>query len=665
MDLRIRVPQTVAVGVTLVALTTAVLGTPAVYRRIQVPCEGGICLPFERPTRPSQEVLAALHVSVAAYAGIITVVSWALLLLALSVSLVLVWRRPSLLAGVTGIQLGGIFAGPFVDALAEQGEATATVLRTIVIAAVQLTMPLLIGLFPDNRWHPGWFRWAWPVIGLTGAALVVGQQLDVVQSTSAAQGLYDLLSVLLLAGIQVHRYVRVSDWTARQQAKWFVLGFVLLAANVVVATVLDVAGLVQHWQLGVVATAYVAFVAMILGLAFALLRYRLYDVSVVLRRTFLYAGAVIGLVIAYAGLVALASLSMARASASMVGAAAVAALALGGGLLAARAGGWFRDRLLGASGRPGGVAALLARGMTGQDGQPANLAETIAAALVLPYVAVLDADGRTLWTHGDRVPPDIHPESVVDGSGAMLGSLLLATTNGSRLSRRERRALREVLPFVVLVLRAQRESGELRAARAVAATAREDERRRLRRDLHDGVGPLLAGQLLTLDSLRLAAARAAGEGDLLAHLEGQARAAITEVRRISRDLQPAALSTGLGAALEAEVERLRVAGLDVRLRHALPDDGLPAALEVAALRIVAEALANVVRHAGARAVTVDVVATDGWMDVRVADDGQGFGDDAVPGVGLASMRERTEELGGWLDVATDPSGTRVHGRIPR
>ncbi|MEI8407852.1 MULTISPECIES: sensor histidine kinase [unclassified Kribbella] len=659
---QIRWARAVAVGVTLVALTTAVLGTPGVHRRILEPCDRGICLPFERPTAPSLEVLAALRVSVSAYAAVITVVSWALLLLALGVSLVLVWRRPSLLAVVTAIQLGGLFVGPFADALAEQGDA-AVVLRTILIASIQLTLPLLIGLFPDGRWHPRWFRWAWPVVGLIGAGLVVGNQLDYVQPDSAPQGLYDLLSVILLAGIQIHRYVRVSDWTARQQAKWFVLGFVLLAGNVVVANVLSIVDLVEHWQLGLVATAYLAFVAMILGICFALLRYRLYDVSLVLRRTVLYAGAVILLLAAYVGLVALASLSMARASASVVGAAVVAALALAGGLLLARAGGWFRDRLLGPGGRPGGIAALLAHGIAGSDGRPANLAETIAAALVLPYVKVLDADGETLWVHGDP-PAEAHRESVVDGSGTTLGALLVASTEGPRLSRRDRRALREVLPFVVLVLRAQREAGELRTARAVATTAREDERRRLRHDLHDGVGPLLAGQLLTVDTLRLAAERGVRPEDLLAHLEGQARAAITEVRRISRDLQPAALDAGLGSALDSEVERFRTAGLDVRLRHQLPVEPMPAAVEVAVLRIVSESLANVVRHAGATSATVDVTVTEDGIEVTVVDDGHGFDDGTAEGVGLVSMRERAEALGGGLEIESGPAGTRVCGRIP-
>jgi two-component system NarL family sensor kinase len=659
-------PRAVAVTVAAVAVTVASLGTSGVRRRIAEPCGEDICTPFERPNRVTLELLSSLHLSVPGYALAFTMVSWALLLLAIGVGMVLVWRRPSLLAVVTAVQLCGLFLTPFLDALAVRG-GLAELLGTVVVAGIQGTLPLLFGLFPDGRWHPRWFAKAWPIVGIIEVISVVASRSGWIDPDSTVIALHDVLSGLLLIGIQLHRYLRASDWTARQQAKWFVVGFFLLALNVLVAVVLSAAGQLARWQLGVVLTAYLGFLVLVLGLAFALLRYRLYDVNVVLRRTALYAVGLVLLLTAYLALVALASLSMARASASIAGAAVVAALALGGGLVMTRAGGWIRDRLLGARGRPGGVAEALARDMSGSPDGPANLAGTIAVALGLPYAAVLDGDGHALWTHGEQVGPQ-HRETVVDGAGRELGTLLLGPANGERLDRRDRRALREVLPFVVLVLRAQAEAEELRSARAIAATAREDERRRLRRDLHDGVGPLLAGQLLTLDSLRLTDGSEAGPVDLLKHLELQARSAISEVRRISRDLRPAALDTGDGLeqALAAETERFRIAGLAVELRSELNGAPLPAAVEVAVLRLVQEALTNVTRHAGARLATVVAVLDGRMLEVEVTDDGNGGGVGATPGVGTASMRERTRELGGTLDIGPGPDGigTCVRGRIP-
>jgi signal transduction histidine kinase len=166
-----------------------------------------------------------------------------------------------------------------------------------------------------------------------------------------------------------------------------------------------------------------------------------------------------------------------------------------------------------------------------------------------------------------------------------------------------------------------------------------------------------------VDSLRLAAERGMRPEDLLAQLEGQARAAITEVRRISRDLRPAALDVSLGSALDSAAGRFRSAGLDVRLTLDVPAQ-LPAAVEVAVLRIVSEALTNVVRHAEAAVATVEVMAEKDAIEVTVVDDGRGFGPETIEGVGLVSMRERAEALGGRLEVVPGPSGTRVHGRIP-
>ena len=195
----------------------------------------------------------------------------------------------------------------------------------------------------------------------------------------------------------------------------------------------------------------------------------------------------------------------------------------------------------------------------------------------------------------------------MDSDGATVGSLVLGPPRGThRLDRHHRRVLAEVLPFVVLVLRARAEAQALKAARTAAAGAREDERRRLRRDLHDGVGPLLATQLLILDTHRVT-----GKPELLVHLEEQARAAVGEVRRVAHDLRPAVLDAGgLPAALAAEAERVQAAGLPVELVVDLGDAEPTAAAEVALLRIAQEALTNVVKHAEATRARVRLTADE-------------------------------------------------------
>lgn len=662
-------PGTVGVGFISMVLTTAILGTSGVYTRISEPCRQQLCDPFERPTGPTRDLLTSLGVSVNGYAAAMTTITWALLVLYLAVGLVLVWRGPSWLAAVSAIGLVGLGLTPFVDALTAR-DGSSDLWSTGLSVVAQISTVALLGLFPDGRWHPAWMARVWPAFVVLMAGPVVAAAVFGARNEPWGE-LAEVLPFLGLIAMQVHRYFRVSDWTARQQTKWVLLGFVLLALNVVIAGVLQAAGVLDRWQLATVLVAYAAFVMFGVGFAFALLRYRLYDVSLVLRRTALYAGSLVLLLVAYLGLVAVASLSMARGSTSVLSAAAVAVMALGGGLLAAATRNWFRGRILGARGRPGGVATALAAGIAAaaqgrRDELPAaNLAETIAVAIGLPYAAVVQLTGHTLAEYGEPTGA-LYRESVVDGTGNELGTMLLSPSNGESMNRQERRALREVLPFVILILRAQDEAEELRVARVTAATSREDERRRLRRELHDGVGPLLASQLLTLDTLRLSSERGLTPEQFLAHLESQARSAITEVRRISRDLRPPALDTGgLGQALQHEVERLQDSGLPVSLDAELEGATLPAAVEVAVLRIVQEALANVVRHADATHASVEVALSGGVLEVTVEDDGRGYST-PIPGVGTVTMRERAQELGGSLSIGPrqGTAGTQVYGRIP-
>jgi signal transduction histidine kinase len=149
----------------------------------------------------------------------------------------------------------------------------------------------------------------------------------------------------------------------------------------------------------------------------------------------------------------------------------------------------------------------------------------------------------------------------------------------------------------------------------------------------------------------------------------QSRAEITEalsdVRRLVHGLRPPALDDlGLLAAVEQQADRARASGLEVAV-EADAVAGLPAAVEVAAYRIVSEALTNVARHADARTCTVSLVTGPGELEVEVRDDGRGIAEDVVAGVGLRSLRERVEELGGRYEVVCPPEGgTTVRAWLP-
>ena len=625
-------------------LVWAAVGTPAFVAELSTPCPTGICATFERPTPEAVGFYAALGISPFGYALAVTVLAWAQLLLAAAVALLLPRSRSGgLLVAVTAVLLPVLSATGFGAALATRS----TVGQVLDVAAgvvVGILTPLLFGLFPDGRWHPRWFRWAW-----VGPAAVSTVSLAVPGlGDSAAVAFAELASWLLLVGIQVHRYRR-ADWTARQQTKLVLLAVVLVVANLVLGTLADLAGLVGAYQPVAVLLDYAALGALNVGLLVALFRFRLYDADLALRRTAVYASALVALAAVYVGLVA--------AAAPALSAAAVGVLALAGGVAVFALRERLRRRLFGGHGLARAIAAVA------RDPVPrADLAATIAQGLGLPYAAVYDRDGELVCEHGER-PSEPHRESVVDGDGAEVGSLVLGAPRGTRrLDRHHRRVLAEVLPFVVLVLRARAEAQALRAARAAAAGAREDERRRLRRDLHDGVGPLLATQLLILDTHRVT-----GRPELLVHLEEQARAAVGEVRRVAHDLRPAVLDAGgLPAGLAAEAERVGAAGLPVELVVDLGDAEPTAAAEVALLRIAQEALTNVVKHAGATGARVRLTADEHDLELVVEDDGRGRAG-ATDGIGTSSMRERAVEIGGDVHIGAPPDGhgTVVRVRVPR
>ena len=618
---------------------------------------------MRRSSAPRSRLLDLLAIPGGAYAAVVTVLAWALLLLCCGVAILLPRSRTTgPLVWVTAVLLPVTAAASFGSALAERS-AAGRVVDTAAAVLIALLVPVFLGLFPDGHWHPRWFRWVWPLPAAVIAVSLAGRALfGPGVGDSDAFVVVELVNWLALLAIQVHRYRRRSDWVGRAQTKALLVFVVLTVSLIALGGIASAAGVLTASAPLFVLLDYASFAVLALGLLVAMFRHRLYGVDVALRRTTVYAAVLLALGLLYVLLVAVAGSLVSGAAAPVLSGAAVGVLALTGGLAAYAVRERLRRRLFGGHGLAGAIAAV-ARDPAPGPGD--DLAATIAAGLGLPYVAVLDAGGETVWSHGD-VPDgagELHRELVVDTSGEQVGELVLTPPRGSRrLDRQHRRVLAEVLPFVVLVLRSREEAQALRAARLAAAGAREDERRRLRRELHDGVGPLLATQLLTVDTLRVGGDRP----ELLAHLESQARSAIAEVRRVAHDIRPSALDVGgLPAALSAEADRLRRSGLPVELTVDLEGPEPAAATETALLRIAQEALANVVRHAGASTVCVALRGTESEVELVVDDDGRGPGG-GTAGLGTGSMRERAAELGGEVHIGASRSGgTRVHARIPR
>jgi signal transduction histidine kinase len=248
-----------------------------------------------------------------------------------------------------------------------------------------------------------------------------------------------------------------------------------------------------------------------------------------------------------------------------------------------------------------------------------------------------------------------------------IGQLLVAPrAPGEAFAPAERRLLDDIALQAGAALHAIRLTADLQRSREQLVTAREEERRRLRRDLHDGLGPQLASLTLTIAAARELLHRDTQAADqLLGELTIHAQAAIADIRRIAYDLRPPALDDlGLLLALREQAAGYQQAGLQITIDAPERLPALLAAVEVAAYRIVQEALTNVVRHANARSCCVRLRIDDGlWVEIQ--DDGRGLPATRRSGVGLTSIRERTTELGGTLTIESAAGqGTHIRVRLP-
>jgi two-component system NarL family sensor kinase len=248
--------------------------------------------------------------------------------------------------------------------------------------------------------------------------------------------------------------------------------------------------------------------------------------------------------------------------------------------------------------------------------------------------------------------------------GRPVGRLEVARGGASTPAERDGDLLSLLADQAGPALAALRLGEEAQAARERLVLAREEERRKLRREIHDGLGPHLAAVQLRLGIAQACAPPSSGAPEHLLTAAEVLGEALTEVRRITAGLAPAALvEHGLLDATRTLARRLSTRDVLVTVTGP-PLPALTPAVETAAYRIAAEAVTNAVRHAGAGRVRVTFGAGQATLQVTVSDDGTGFDATAVPGTGLGSITERAEEIGGTCTIGTGPRGTTVSAKLP-
>jgi two-component system NarL family sensor kinase len=462
---------------------------------------------------------------------------------------------------------------------------------------------------------------------------------------------------------------RRADRVGRQQFKWLLAVLPLWIVALIAILVLP-----GTWSL---ALALPAGVLMPIAVGIAVLRYRLYEIDILLNRAALYGTLTAGMAGVYLAVVVIAQ-SFRSAFGLKGSGLPVQVIAT---VLAASALWPLHDRVqrrvdrlfYGDRGVPYEALARLGRRVEeAADTETAlhSVVRTIADSLRLPYAALelrLGDGWSPAATYGEA-PPQLVAFPLTF-QRETVGRLLVGTrSRGEQLGPDDERLLADLArqagpaAHVVALRRA------LDASRAGLVTAREEERRRLRRDLHDGLGPTLAGLTLGLDTARARSAGQPGLQELLGKLKAETQRAVGDVRRIVYGLRPPTLDEfGLVGSLREEVGRLKYETPALTVTLDVPDEALadlPAAVEVACYRIVTEALTNVTRHAHATHCSVRI-QLDKDLDVEIRDDGVGLPEGWRAGVGIASMRERVTELGGDLVIEPClPHGTRINARLP-
>ena len=448
----------------------------------------------------------------------------------------------------------------------------------------------------------------------------------------------------------------------RQQLRWIGGGLGLAVCL----------GAVGAFTWGVFPYAYVlhaiALLALPAGTAVAILKYRLYELDLVVNRAAVYGVMTVGVFAGYVFVVGLIGAKLSDGGNLALSLGLTGAVAVGFQPVRERVQRFVNELMYGERDDPYVALARLGRRLEsslGADAVLPTVVETIGQTLRLQYVA-LTLGGSDDVTAAYGSPDTVALRFPLVHRGFSVGELRLAPRPGEQLREADRRLIADLAPQVAAAVHAVGLAHELQTARRRLVELREEERRRIRRDLHDGLGPALAGLTFTLDAVHnLAASDQERANALLAAATEQTQTMIGDVRRLIYGLRPPALDElGLVESLRGIASRETSLPITVIVEAPELLPPLPAAVEVAAYRIVQEALTNVARHARARSCTLQITVRPDAVLLDVADDGRGISQ-GPPGVGLQTMQERAAELGGSCKIAsTAGAGTTVTVRLP-
>ena len=521
-------------------------------------------------------------------------------------------------------------------------------------------LPLILQLFPTGR--PVSRRWqvlCWLTVGNAALGnLFVGPTPEynsassflVVPWWSVTERIAAVVApLLILASVAslIVRYVRGTE-TVRQQVLWLLVAVILV--------ILINAPIWFAIPNGQTILLLLSFPLIPAAVTIAVLRHGLYDVRIVLSRVVVYALLTVGVIAIYVGLVAGLERVLRGAGAPVV---AALAIALAFNPVRVRLQRLVDRAVYGTRRDPVAAVSAVGQRLAGDD--LGGVADGLRESLRLSYVAVERGDGSLVESGGRTAMSQTWPLTY---NGKRVGNLVISPRQGERrLSRADQNVIDLLAAPLAIVLHAQALTEDLKVSRERVIDAAEEERTRLRRELHDSLGPLLTGAAFKADGIALAAQNRPERAESLAiELADQLRQSVEGVRQLAYGLRPAALDElGLVGALREEGSRYGPVKVIIRAPESLP--ALPSPVEVAAYRIAAEALTNVVRHSDAKLASIQLTTVDGTLEMIITDDGSAT-PPWSPGLGLASIQTRASEVGGACEAGPTAEGGRVVAVLP-
>jgi two-component system NarL family sensor kinase len=520
-------------------------------------------------------------------------------------------------------------------------------------------LPLILQLFPTGKpVSRHWRVLVWLTVATAALGnLFVGPTPEYGASSFLFAPLWSvteriaavLAPLIILASVAslIVRFIRGSE-TVRQQVLWLAVAAILV--------ILINFPIWFDLPSGQTILLLLSFPLVPAAVTIAVLRHGLYDVRIVVSRLVVYTLLTAGVIAIYVGLVAALDRVLRGFGAPVI---AALAIALAFNPVRVRLQRLVDRAVYGTRRDPVAAVSAVGERLVGDD--LGGVADALRETLRLSYVAIEHKTGGVVES-GER-PATTQSWPLIYNSEP-IGNLIVGPRHGERrLSGSDQRVIDVVAAPLAIVLQAQALTEDLKASRERVIEAAEEERSRLRRELHDSLGPLLTGAAFKADGIALAASHRPERAESLAiELADQLRQSVEGVRQLAYGLRPAALDElGLVGALAEQGRRFGPVKVVIDAPESLP--ALPSSVEVAAYRIATEALTNVIRHSDAKLASVRLKTNDGTLEMIITDDGTSTLPWA-PGLGLTSIKSRASEIGGACEAGPTADGGRVVATLP-